>query len=798
MIAGKTLSGRTAKADLHLHSMYSEHPSEWFLQRLGAKESYTDPETIYRMAKDRGMDFVTITDHNRIEGALILRDKYPDDTFTGVEFTTYFPEDGCKIHILVYGLGIDDFDELQRARSNIYQMRDCLTERDLVHSVAHATYPVNGILEMDHLEKLILMFNLFEGINGGRNRINNRVWTRVLDSVDENRIEDLRVRHSLEPQGRTPWIKGLTGGSDDHAGLFVGETYTQANGSTPLEFVDSLRRLSSMPRGRSNTYQALVFAVYKIAYDFSRQNKSSNSRNLASALTEFIFEKREFKLREKLFLKKLTHSGGERANLYSIVNDLISDIRREQHGSLEKKLDMVYNRIAELTDEFVKLLVGSIRKDATSGDLVNFAANASASLPGIFLSLPFFTAVRDMFNNKELLNDLKATFNEEGEIREPRKTMWFTDTLTDLNGVSVTLRKIAQLAESRDPGVRIVTALTEDEAGDLLTENIVCLPYTESFSLPGYEKYLIKIPSILKALNIIAEYEPDEIFVSTPGPVGLTGLMIARLMSIRATGFFHTDYSRQATKIVSDESVNDVIESFIKWFFSCFDEIRVPTCQYMDILKKRGYNGDLLTRFIRGIDTDEFLPTGNRTIEELETRDPAHSVLVYTGRISRDKDLDLLIGAFRRVLEEYPHVSLKMVGDGPYLDELREKCSDLAHVKFLGRIPNKELPELYSSSDIFVFPSDSDTFGMSVLEAQACGLPAVVSSVGGPREIIENGVTGIVARAGDMKEWIGAIEKMLQLRIYSTEKYFGMRVASRNRVLSEYDWKNIYCKLFSK
>jgi len=376
--------------------------------------------------------------------------------------------------------------------------------------------------------------------------------------------------------------------------------------------------------------------------------------------------------------------------------------------------------------------------------------------------------------------------------------MWFTDTLTDLNGVSVTLRKIAQLAESRDPGVRIVTALTEDEAGDLLTENIVCLPYTESFSLPGYEKYLIKIPSILKALNIIAEYEPDEIFVSTPGPVGLTGLMIARLMSIRATGFFHTDYSRQATKIVSDESVNDVIESFIKWFFSCFDEIRVPTCQYMDILKKRGYNGDLLTRFIRGIDTDEFLPTGNRTIEELETRDPAHSVLVYTGRISRDKDLDLLIGAFRRVLEEYPHVSLKMVGDGPYLDELREKCSDLAHVKFLGRIPNKELPELYSSSDIFVFPSDSDTFGMSVLEAQACGLPAVVSSVGGPREIIENGVTGIVARAGDMKEWIGAIEKMLQLRIYSTEKYFGMRVASRNRVLSEYDWKNIYCKLFSK
>ena len=147
-------TGKLAKADLHVHSEYSEHPSEWFLQKLGAKESYTDPETIYQMAMERGMDFVTITDHNRIEGSLILREKYPENTFTGVEFTTYFPEDNCKIHILVYGLDYNEFKQIQRIRSNIYQLWHYLNERKLVHSVAHATYPVNGILKMEHLEKI--------------------------------------------------------------------------------------------------------------------------------------------------------------------------------------------------------------------------------------------------------------------------------------------------------------------------------------------------------------------------------------------------------------------------------------------------------------------------------------------------------------------------------------------------------------------------------------------------------------------------------------------------------------------
>ena len=102
------------KADLHVHSRFSAHPSEWFLQRLGTRESYTSIETIYRTALERGMSFVTITDHNQIDGSLELQKNYPHNVFTGVESTAYFPEDGCKIHVLVYGLTQVQFNEIER------------------------------------------------------------------------------------------------------------------------------------------------------------------------------------------------------------------------------------------------------------------------------------------------------------------------------------------------------------------------------------------------------------------------------------------------------------------------------------------------------------------------------------------------------------------------------------------------------------------------------------------------------------------------------------------------------------
>ena len=168
------------RADLHVHSKFSDHPSEWFLQRLGTSESYTEPEYIYRTAKQRGMQLVTITDHNSIEGALELHRAHPEDTFISVESTAYFPEDGCKIHLLLYGISESQFARVQELRRDIYTLRDYILEEEIACSVAHATYSVNGAVTAEHLEKLILLFDLFEGINGGRNLRTKGEWVQFL------------------------------------------------------------------------------------------------------------------------------------------------------------------------------------------------------------------------------------------------------------------------------------------------------------------------------------------------------------------------------------------------------------------------------------------------------------------------------------------------------------------------------------------------------------------------------------------------------------------------------------------
>ena len=90
------------KIDLHVHSKFSTRPSQWVLQKLNCPESFTEPQRIYEEARRKGMGLVTISDHNRIEGALSIA--HLPGTFVSEEITSYFPEDRCKVHVLVYDI----------------------------------------------------------------------------------------------------------------------------------------------------------------------------------------------------------------------------------------------------------------------------------------------------------------------------------------------------------------------------------------------------------------------------------------------------------------------------------------------------------------------------------------------------------------------------------------------------------------------------------------------------------------------------------------------------------------------
>ena len=140
---------------------------------------------------------------------------------------------------------------------------------------------------------------------------------------------------------------------------------------------------------------------------------------------------------------------------------------------------------------------------------------------------------------------------------------------------------------------------------------------------------------------------------------------------------------------------------------------------------------------------------------------PQGPVICFLGRVSREKGLEVLAEAFERLLEVRPDAVLAVVGDGPWKDEFQRRMAPTGRAVFTGELSGDALPRALASSDVFAFPSTTDTFGNAVLEALACGVPAVVTDQGGPCEIVEDGRSGRVVAGGDALAFAGALESLL-------------------------------------
>lgn len=788
-----------AKADLHAHSKYSGRPSDWFLKRIGTNESYTEPEALYAMAKEQGMDYVTISDHNKIEGAQRLAETR-NDVIIGCEFSTYFPEDGCKMHLLTYGISEKQFNDIQTLRKDIYETREYIKENNIAYSLAHAaTFNVNGKLTLSHLERCLLLFDVFEGINGARNSMGNELWIRVLQNLTPDHIDDLYRRYRIEPMSFDPWVKGITGGSDDHAGLYIGRTYTEGDATTKDAFLEEIRQKKTRAGGRHNDYRSFAFILYKILYDFSRSKSTSVSKTLISQITGLVFEKKSLTFMSNLKLTKIKWGKKkDKDSVMRLIADLVETLRENKHRSLDETLDTVFDRITQISDGFLRILIKALRKDVKKGDLPNLIKNVSAFLPGAFLSVPFYSTLVHMYSGRRLFDELEQKFLSHTPKRK-KKVLWFTDTLTDMNGVAITLRKMGWLSHESGRDLNIVTALLPEEINETVPPNVINIPIVYDFKMPFYEKITLKIPSVLRAIEMLYSYEPDEIYISSPGPVGMLGLFLARLTSTKSVGVYHTDFTEQARRISKNDTIAEVVETGMRWFYTTTDKVAVPTNEYMDIIEARGIDRTKMSIFKRGIDHTVFAPKNEERFalnRKLNIRNGVN--LLYAGRISQDKNLDFLMDLYLKLTKKREDINLLIAGEGPYHDELRKKMKKYPRIVFLGALSRETLPDVYAGSDLFLFPSNTDTFGMVVLEAQSCGLPAIVSDIGGPREIVLPDVSGFIISTEYEAAWLSKVENVIDMIETNDPAYRAMRKAARAHIIKTYTWDAVFSTIFEE
>jgi predicted metal-dependent phosphoesterase TrpH len=236
---------RTLRADLHVHSWQSRHAGN--MRFLKSRDCYSNPEDVYRVAKARGMDLVTITDHDSIDGCLEFLDRHPDadDFFISEEVSCRLPEGNVEVHLGVYGTNERLHRELQPLRGNVFDVAARLREAGVFFALNHLLHFYRRQLPLTRYLRLLDVVPALEVRNGTM----------------------LPEHNALAEQVATLWRGGpfgVIGGSDAHTLRRIGCTWTEAPGETVADFLASLAKRQSRAAGDHGSVSDVARDAYEI------------------------------------------------------------------------------------------------------------------------------------------------------------------------------------------------------------------------------------------------------------------------------------------------------------------------------------------------------------------------------------------------------------------------------------------------------------------------------------------------------------------------------------------------------
>jgi glycosyltransferase involved in cell wall biosynthesis len=348
------------------------------------------------------------------------------------------------------------------------------------------------------------------------------------------------------------------------------------------------------------------------------------------------------------------------------------------------------------------------------------------------------------------------------------RVLLFTDTLADVNGVSRFIQTLARHARSEGRDLFVATSSRRPIPTG---SNLLNLPRWLAVPMPGYRTLDLALVRRRRALDLARRLEPDVIHASTPGPVGLAGRWVARHLGLPLVCTHHTDFPAYMERLFDDEALAHAARAYLRWFFAPARRIIARSPDTRRALIDLGLNPDRVADFPPGIDTRAFSPRFRdparwSRLDPLPRGAPGPPPVrvLYVGRVSIEKGLDRLADLWPACAADARargfHARLIIVGDGPWLPIMRRRLDPDGHAdtaRFLGFRHGHELATIYASADLFVFPSDTDTLGQSVLEAQCSGLPVLVGDRGGPGDLVLHGRTGLIVPAHDATAWRSAL-----------------------------------------
>ncbi|HMD56086.1 MAG TPA: glycosyltransferase [Solirubrobacteraceae bacterium] len=700
------------RVDLHCHSTASQESRLGVQRAVGLPECATPPEEVYELAKRRGMDFVTITDHDTIAGVAQIADR--PDVFISVELTAHFRGEPQAVHVLCLGITSEDHEWLVAKSGDVELCAAYMYERDIVCALAHPYYTVAAPLTARHRRRLAELFAVWEIRNGARARELNRPAATYVATRDGIGV----------------------GGSDDHAGVDIGRTFTEAPAAgTPAEFLAHVREGRVLARGAQGSaakwaHAAIALAARSLGSGGPGPHARPDPARVLAMVRRLL---READARQGQASGDVTPEDARcllRAWLGAVELDTLderglidymqsenfdhADLQRRAHRAHEQKLR------AAVAD--------AVRSVEGARDLL---PAAEGLFEACIAAIPYAPAAAFLASEQAKLAAIPdALARRAGAGREDGER---TRVAIVADGIGSTHGVTRAIEEIRSRGVRgfDIEVLGTDPEVDRR------LPAVTEIEVPFYEGLKIGVPSLPATVQALADGCYEAIHVCSPGPAGIVTALLARAMGLPLIGSYHTELSAYAGLRSGDQRLAGAMAGAVAALYGACDVVLSPSPASDRALSAIGIPPERVLRWDRGVDTSRFDPS----LRDADLLPGAINVL-YAGRITREKGADLLVESFLRAHARDPRLHLVLAGGGPEQERVRERLGERA--TFLGWLAGEELARAYASADVFVFPSATDTFGQVVLEAQASGLPVVAVDRGGPCSLIEERTSGLL------------------------------------------------------
>jgi glycosyltransferase involved in cell wall biosynthesis len=317
------------------------------------------------------------------------------------------------------------------------------------------------------------------------------------------------------------------------------------------------------------------------------------------------------------------------------------------------------------------------------------------------------------------------------------------------DGVSLTLNRLVRYLTDEGHQVLVLAPTSESPAMEHEGE----LFPAKSVSIPGREEYRWTTGLNEEVRERLRTFKPDLVHIATPDMLGTQTMLYALRKKIPIVCSYHTHF-HSYLEYYNMEIIGYFGWRFLRWFYRQAEHNYVPSDSMISTLKENGLP-DNMRIWARGIELDRFNPSKRSQEWRLSMGVAPSDVLVtMVSRLVWEKEMDTLRNTYALLHEQYPGIKTMVVGDGPALQEMKNTMPETI---FTGHLDGDELARSYASSDIFVFPSITETFGNVTLEALASGVPAVVANAQGNSSLVWHGKHGFLVTPRSHQQFAKAV-----------------------------------------